>query len=197
MQVAHPEGQGLQEEAATPECWPEGQGAQLAVPPAEKVLAVHWVQALEEKPKPASQFEQVLAPVQAEQPDGQVVHEVAPAAEKEPEAHGAQVAEPPAEKVLAAHWVQDPLDRPKPVLQLEQAEALATADPRVTVIRGSFGDIEQIAAAQGILGQIDGVLLDLGVSSPQLDDAERGFSFLRDGPLDMRMDPDSGISAET
>lgn len=79
---------------------------------------------------------------------------------------------------------------------LEQAEELASGDSRVTVIRGSFGDIEQIAVAQGILGQVDGILLDLGVSSPQLDDAERGFSFLRDGPLDMRMDPDAGISAE-
>jgi 16S rRNA (cytosine1402-N4)-methyltransferase len=79
---------------------------------------------------------------------------------------------------------------------LEQAEELANGDARVTAIRGSFGDIEQIAVAQGILGQVDGMLLDLGVSSPQLDDAERGFSFLRDGPLDMRMDPDAGISAE-
>jgi 16S rRNA (cytosine1402-N4)-methyltransferase len=79
---------------------------------------------------------------------------------------------------------------------LEQAVELANGDSRVTVIRGSFGDIEQIAVAQGILGQVDGILLDLGVSSPQLDDAERGFSFLRDGPLDMRMDPDAGISAE-
>jgi 16S rRNA (cytosine1402-N4)-methyltransferase len=80
-------------------------------------------------------------------------------------------------------------------LALETANELAKDDSRITVIRGSFGDIEQIAAAQGVLGMVDGILLDLGVSSPQLDDAERGFSFLRDGPLDMRMDPESGESA--
>jgi 16S rRNA (cytosine1402-N4)-methyltransferase len=78
---------------------------------------------------------------------------------------------------------------------LEAARELAGADPRVSAVRGSFGSIEQIAVAQGVLGKVDGVLLDLGVSSPQLDEAERGFSFLRDGPLDMRMDPESGQSA--
>ncbi len=78
---------------------------------------------------------------------------------------------------------------------LERAQELANGDARVTVIRGSFGDIEQIAATQGVLGKVDGIVLDLGVSSPQLDDAARGFSFMRDGPLDMRMDPQSGMSA--
>jgi 16S rRNA (cytosine1402-N4)-methyltransferase len=78
---------------------------------------------------------------------------------------------------------------------LEAAHELAAQDARVTVVKGSFSEIERIAADQAILGKVDGIVLDLGVSSPQLDDAERGFSFLRDGPLDMRMDPESGLSA--
>jgi len=76
------------------------------------------------------------------------------------------------------------------------AERLAVNDSRVTVLGGSFGDIGKIVEAHGLSGQVDGVLIDLGVSSPQLDDPDRGFSFMRDGPLDMRMDPDAGMSAE-
>lgn len=68
-------------------------------------------------------------------------------------------------------------------------------DARFHITHSPFAELEQITRQQNIFGQVDGVLLDLGVSSPQLDDAERGFSFMRDGPLDMRMDPTSGLSA--
>ncbi len=68
-------------------------------------------------------------------------------------------------------------------------------DQRVQVYQASFAELEDITKASGVYGKVDGLLLDLGVSSPQLDQAERGFSFLKDGPLDMRMDPNRGISA--
>jgi 16S rRNA (cytosine1402-N4)-methyltransferase len=74
------------------------------------------------------------------------------------------------------------------------AEDLAE-DPRFELIRGDFAQLETFIAARNLVGQVDGLLLDLGVSSPQLDEADRGFSFLRDGPLDMRMDPDAGVPA--
>jgi 16S rRNA (cytosine1402-N4)-methyltransferase len=60
---------------------------------------------------------------------------------------------------------------------------------------GGFADLAEFAAKRGWVGKVAGILLDIGVSSPQLDDAQRGFSFSSDGPLDMRMDPTSGISA--
>jgi 16S rRNA (cytosine1402-N4)-methyltransferase len=72
---------------------------------------------------------------------------------------------------------------------------LAGQDARFTMIRGTFSQVGEIAARLGLTGLIDGLLLDLGVSSPQLDTPGRGFSFSSDGPLDMRMDPESGQSA--
>ncbi len=68
-------------------------------------------------------------------------------------------------------------------------------DAHFHIQRGTFAMLGELAREHGIAGRISGVLLDLGVSSPQLDDARRGFSFLKDGPLDMRMDPDSGMNA--
>lgn len=83
----------------------------------------------------------------------------------------------------------------------KDAEAVEVArerfgdDGRFRIVHGSFAEMTDVLAEAGLLGRVDGLLLDLGVSSPQLDDASRGFSFLNDGPLDMRMDQTRGQSA--
>lgn len=75
------------------------------------------------------------------------------------------------------------------------AEANTITDSRFQIVHSAFSSIPEICEELGLIGKIDGILLDLGVSSPQLDEAERGFSFMRDGPLDMRMDTTKGLSA--
>ncbi|QFU20723.1 16S rRNA (cytosine(1402)-N(4))-methyltransferase RsmH [Shewanella eurypsychrophilus] len=84
------------------------------------------------------------------------------------------------------------IDRdPQAIIAAEQF----AEDPRFSIVHGGFGQLATYVEELGLKGKIDGVLLDFGVSSPQLDDAERGFSFLRDGPLDMRMDNSQGQTA--
>ena len=83
----------------------------------------------------------------------------------------------------------------KDPLAIATGNALAAEDGRFVVVQRSFAELGAEVAVRGLTGQVAGILLDLGVSSPQLDDAERGFSFLNDGPLDMRMNPDAGVSA--
>ncbi len=74
-------------------------------------------------------------------------------------------------------------------------ESLFGQDARFQIVQENFAMLADVAKQRGVVGQVDGILMDLGVSSPQLDQAMRGFSFTQDGPLDMRMDPSQGRSA--
>ncbi len=85
------------------------------------------------------------------------------------------------------------LDKDPQAIAVAQEQFLS--DKRFMIERGSFAMLKQQVERRGGLGKVGGVLLDLGVSSPQLDDPGRGFSFSHDGPLDMRMDAESGQSA--
>jgi 16S rRNA (cytosine1402-N4)-methyltransferase len=86
------------------------------------------------------------------------------------------------------------LDKDPDAIASREAAALL-ADPRVTLRHGSFARLRELVEQCGWAGRVSGVLMDLGVSSPQLDEAERGFSFMRSGPLDMRMDTSRGVTA--
>jgi len=78
---------------------------------------------------------------------------------------------------------------------IAEGQVRFSEDTRLQLVHGTFADLSEIVAQMGKTGELSGVLLDLGVSSPQIDQAERGFSFMRDGPLDMRMDTSKGLSA--
>ena len=78
---------------------------------------------------------------------------------------------------------------------IETAEQKFAADPRFRIVHDSFAELEKHIEQLGLTGSINGILLDLGVSSPQLDDPQRGFSFQQSGPLDMRMNDQQGMTA--
>ena len=101
-----------------------------------------------------------------------------------------------------SRYLLDRLDSDGQLLALDRdPEAIADAserfadEPRFAIRQANFAHLDGVLKEHGWFGEVDGLLLDLGMSSPQLDVAERGFGFSRDGDLDMRMDPGSGMSA--
>jgi len=88
-------------------------------------------------------------------------------------------------KVIALDQDPQAIDAAKPL----------QSDPRFDIVHTPFSNLQQVLEQRQLTGKVTGILFDLGVSSPQLDDAERGFSFMRDGPLDMRMDTSRGETA--
>lgn len=86
------------------------------------------------------------------------------------------------------------LDRDPEAVAAGQVLAAERGDPRFEIVHARFSGFDRVLDERGI-AQVDGVLLDLGISSPQVDDPARGFSFRAEGPLDMRMDPTQGMSA--
>jgi 16S rRNA (cytosine1402-N4)-methyltransferase len=83
----------------------------------------------------------------------------------------------------------------KDPVAIRHGELLQQEDSRFSIVQDSFANMATHISDVFGVDKVDGVMMDLGVSSPQIDDAERGFSFMNDGPLDMRMNPDKGISA--
>lgn len=81
------------------------------------------------------------------------------------------------------------------ITAIRVANTLFANDNRFDIAHANFEQLESLCEQWGVVGKVDGVLLDIGVSSPQLDDASRGFSFMNDGPLDMRMNQTEGITA--
>jgi 16S rRNA (cytosine1402-N4)-methyltransferase len=80
---------------------------------------------------------------------------------------------------------------------VEAAQLLAATDSRLRIVHTPFVNLKQQLESLELFGKLNGILLDLGISSPQLDNSERGFSFLRAGTLDMRMNPQQGQSLQT
>lgn len=102
--------------------------------------------------------------------------------------HSAEILKKLGEKGKLLAMDQDPL-------AIEVADLKFSDDSRFEIVQKNFESLEEVISSRGMVQRVDGVLLDIGVSSPQLDDASRGFSFIKPGPLDMRMNPHVGQSA--